>query len=135
MKNDEVVYFELNNWFSGTDYPSSGILHKWMCNDFKQKFRNEEWIKRNGLIVVHSLVDMSMNYCITAKRSWVEKRCPSLFNEKNRKFLRFPEEGEDVPEGRFGGHFLSFDEYEPGLYLDIEEEDSQGYYYYRVEKV
>ena len=42
----DIVYFELNNWFSGRDYPNAEPFLSWMEDDLNQKFRDEEWIKR-----------------------------------------------------------------------------------------
>ena len=35
MYIDDVVYFELNNWFSGRDYLSEEPIYSWLCNDLK----------------------------------------------------------------------------------------------------
>ena len=70
----DIVYFELNNWFSGRDYPNAEPFLSWMRDDLNQKFRDEEWIKENKLVVVESLVDMSMNFCIAATKEWIEEK-------------------------------------------------------------
>ena len=57
----EVVYFELNNWFSGRDYPDAEPFLSWMeCNKENKyyiQFRDESWIEENRLVVVESLVE------------------------------------------------------------------------------
>lgn len=105
---NEVVYFELNNWSAGRDYPNDEPFLSWMANDLKIKFRNEEWVKENNLCVVMDLVDMSQNFCITATKEWVEKNCPKLLTEYT-EFLRFPDEDGEV-QGRFGHWFLEYEE-------------------------
>lgn len=74
----ELVRFELNNWFGGMDYPDEEPFITWMCDDLNQYFMKENWTKENGLVVTVALVDMSFNYCIVAKKDWVERFCPKL---------------------------------------------------------
>lgn len=138
----EVVYFELNNWFAGRDYPIGEPFESWLCNDLKQTLCNEEWVKENKLVVVCGNLDMSMNYCISAPREWVEENCPDLLTDKSyeykiiqyhageektivhtgfyKDFLRFPlsssEEYEDLPEGRYGMNFLEYNEDNIGVH-------------------
>lgn len=90
----EVVYFELNNWFSDTFYPNEEPFTSWLGDDLNQFFLNESWVKENELCVNAYFIDMSLNYCITAPRSWVLKNCPNLFSFT--KFLRFPDENGKV---------------------------------------
>ena len=47
----DVVYFSVNNWFCGRDYPYDEQFIKWMHDDLNQYFRNEEWVKENKLCV------------------------------------------------------------------------------------
>lgn len=105
---DEIVYFELNNWFAGRDYTDAEPFLKWMRDDLKIKFRNESWVKENKLCVVVDFVDMSQNFCITAPKKWVENNCPELLTKFNA-FLREPDEYGDV-YGRFGHEFLKYNE-------------------------
>lgn len=94
---EEIVYFELNNWFSGRDYPNEEPFATWMS--FPINFMNSKWVKENKLVVVQRLVDMSVNFCISAPRSWVENNCPTLLT-KHTKFLRTRNKYGDV-EGKF----------------------------------
>lgn len=59
MENKEVVYFSVNNWFSGENYPPTKNFKKWLSDDFNQSFRNDEWCKENKLCVYYGCVDMS----------------------------------------------------------------------------
>lgn len=126
----EVVYFELNNWFAGRHYPDEEPFLSWMRDDMNQFFLNEDWVKENELCVNAYLIDMSLNYCITAPKEWVLKNCPNLLLTK---FLRFPDENGKVfgrtaayldikgdvhieepefleyNENNIGVHFLDFD--------------------------
>ena len=127
----DIIYFELNNWFGGRDYPNSEPFISWCRDDLNLRFNNEEWVKNNELCVVQSMVDMSTNWCITASKSWVEQNCPDLLSDKVysyetligdkngthkckyerhfKDFLRYPDEYGDV-EGRFGCPFLKYSE-------------------------
>ena len=127
----DIVYFELNNWFSGRDYPNAEPFLSWMRDDLNQKFRDEEWIKENKLVVVESLVDMSMNFCITTTKEWVENNCPKLLSTYEN-FVRKPEEGEDIPYGRFGCPFLEYNEGNIGYHY-AEEVKCNGYWQYVVD--
>lgn len=116
----DIVYFELNNWMSGTDYPADEPFISWMCDDFNIKFNNEDWLKENKLCVLKSYIDMSQNFCITATKEWVEKNCPKLLTDYT-KFLRQPDEYGFV-EGRFGHEFLEYNEDNIGLtWIDEDE--------------
>ena len=127
----DIVYFELNNWFSGRDYPNAEPFLSWMRDDLNQKFRDEEWIKENKLVVVESLVDMSMNFCITATKEWVEENCHELLSTY-KNFVRKPEDDEDVPYGRFGSPFLEYKEENIGYHC-AEEVECNGYWQYVID--
>lgn len=130
-----MVFFELGNWGCCEDYPNEEPFLGWLKDDFNLKFMDEQWVIDNGLIVIASRVDMAVNFCITAPDGWVEKNCPSLFdNPANHEFLREPFEGENVPDGRFGCPFYSLDERPAGLYWASEKEDDCGYLYYSVDE-
>lgn len=111
---NDVVYFELNNWFGGRDYPNDEPFNSWMCNDLNIKFRDKDWLKENKLCVVGTFIDMSQNFCITTTREWVEKNCPKLLTDYSM-FLREPKEGETEVYGRFGHEFLEYNENNIGL--------------------
>ena len=127
----DIVYFELNNWFSGRDYPNAEPFLSWMRDDLNQKFRDEEWIKENKLVVVESLVDMSMNFCITATKEWVEENCHELLSTY-KNFVRKPEDDEDVPYGRFGCPFLEYKEENIGYHY-ADEIECDGYEQYVID--
>lgn len=110
---DEIIYFELNNWFAGRDYPDDEPFLSWMSDDLKIKFHDEEWVIENKLCVVHDIVDMSSNFCITTTKEWVEDNCPDLLT-KYTEFLRTPDEYGNVI-GHFGHDFLEYDEYNFGI--------------------
>lgn len=137
MDMEDVVYFELNNWFSGRDYPNEEPFITWCGDDCNLYFSNEAWVKANKLCVVESLVDMSVNWCITAQREWVEKNCPKLLSDESiyvevlrptpsressiqtiaypyKSFIRIPDEDGDV-YGRFGTLFKEWSEDNIGI--------------------
>lgn len=126
----EVIYFELNNWFPERDYPDAEPFTDWMDDDSNQKFRDEDWIKENKLVVVESLVDMSMNYCITTTKEWVQLNCPELLT-KYSKFIRHSEDDE-VPYGRFGCPFLEYEENNIGYHY-AEKVECNGYWQYVID--
>ena len=77
--NEEVIYFNVNNWFYEKDYPPiSDEFSKWVCKGY---FMDDEWCKEQKLCVLAGNIDMSANYCISAPRSWVEKNCPQLLTD------------------------------------------------------
>ena len=77
-KDEEIVYFEINNWFAGRDYPDDEIFSKWI-NDYQ--FRDDEWCKENKLCVMCGAIDLSINYCVAAPKYWVEEHCPKLLTD------------------------------------------------------
>lgn len=120
----EIVYFELNNWSCGKDYPAAEPFLSWMGNDYKLAFLNESFVRENKLCVVKDIIDMSVNFCITATKQWVMDNCPELLT-KYTDFLRYPDEYGDVI-GRFDNEFLEYDEENIGIqdvYIDDEEDD------------
>jgi hypothetical protein len=110
---NDIVYFELNNWWAGTDYPDAEPFTTWMSNDLNLMFHNEEWVKQNKLCVAVDIIDMSVNFCITATKEWVLENCPKLLTDY-KDFLRFPDE-EGIVEGRFGHEFLEYSEENVGV--------------------
>lgn len=125
----EVVYFELNDWFRGRDYPDDEPFITWMKVLI---FRDEDWVKENKLVVVESTFDMSLNYCISATKEWVQTNCPELLT-KYTQFVRYGEE-DDLPEGQFGCPFLEYNENNIGYHYAEEREDDFGYLYYTIDE-
>ena len=127
----DIIYFELNNWMPYREYPPEAPYIEWCCltknqNDdkYKQpKLRDEEWLKENKLVVVEALLDMSMNFNITATKEWVENNCPSLLTTWS-KFIRIPNEGCNLPEGRWDTPFLPYEEKNIGYHYVVEHFDS-----------
>ena len=107
------------------------VIEKIKKNDLKQKFRDEKWIEENKLVVVESLVDMSMNFCITTTKEWVEENCPELLS-KYKEFIRKVDEDDEPPYGRFGCPFLEYDEENIGYHY-AEEVECNGYFQYIVD--
>lgn len=87
MTNKDVIFFSVNNWFEGRDYPPTKNFRKWLGNDLTQIFENDEWCKKNKLCVYYGLVDMSQNYTISASREWVEKNCPELLTDDEYTYI------------------------------------------------
>ena len=76
---NDIIYFEINNWFEGRDYPPYDVFKKWMGN---YQLANDEWCKENKLCVMYGSIDMSMNYCVAAPKSWVLENCPKLLSDE-----------------------------------------------------
>ena len=84
--NKDIIYFSVNNWFCGRDYPDTPNFRKWLGNDLKQSFANDEWCKENKLCVTCQVIDMSFGYAISAPREWVEKNCPEILTDKEYSY-------------------------------------------------
>lgn len=80
--NEEIIYFELDNWFCGRDYPNAQPFINWMGKDWDFCFGNDEWCKENKLCVEAGAIDMSTCFCISAPKSWVEENCPKLLTDE-----------------------------------------------------
>jgi len=105
---EKIVYFELNNWAAGNDYPNAEPFLSWMEDDCKIPFANDGWAKENRICVAATIIDMSQNFCITAPRDWVEKNCPELLT-KYTEFIRCPDEDGSV-YGNWDTLFLKYEE-------------------------
>ena len=70
--NEEIINFELNNWFAGRDYPMAEPFLSWMKNDLRIVFRNEDWVKANELVVVYFPLDI-------IRKNYLFGRCDSVF--------------------------------------------------------
>ena len=44
--NEEIIYFELNNWMPDKDYPNAEPFETWTSYEHFN-FDNEDWIKEN----------------------------------------------------------------------------------------
>lgn len=130
----KLVYFELNDWFSGRDYPNEEPFISWIKDN---KFCDGKWCKDNKLVVLAGFIDMSRNWCIAATESWVQQNCPQLlgdysctytiithtydkeldkpvdikteYSRKMSDFLRYPDDDGDV-YGRFDWRFPEYAE-------------------------
>ena len=107
----EIVYFELNNWFPGRDYPDAEPFNSWINTPtYTDTFEDNDWCIENKLCVVQTIIDMSLNYCVTATKEWVEANCPELLT-KYTQFLRYPNpEYDNEVYGRFGCTFKEWAE-------------------------
>ena len=80
---EEIVYFEINNWFCGRDYPKDDVFKKWIAT---YQFRDDEWCKKNKLVVLCGNIDMSISYCVAAPKSWVLENCPKLLTDEEYEY-------------------------------------------------
>ncbi len=102
---EEVVYFELDNWFCGRDYPNAEPFITWMSNDLNLRFKDDKWCKENKLCVEACTIDMSVCFCVSASKSWVETNCPKLLtDEECGEFVitgYYNEKGEEITEKKY----------------------------------
>ena len=116
----EIINFELNNWWPDDYYPNCEPFISYVCflkeRNYYVKFRDTNWIKENKLVIVETIEDMSVNFCVTATKSWVEENCPEILT-KYSKFIRTLEEGEDKVRGDFGCPFLDYTEENIGYHF------------------
>ena len=76
----DVIYFELNNWFRGRDYPPGEPFDSWIRT---HQLSNDDWCKENKICVRYGMIDMSDNYIVTATKEWVEKNCSQLLTDES----------------------------------------------------
>lgn len=143
---NEIIYFELNNWVGGDDYPFAEPFLTWCGNDEHLYFNDEKWVKENKLCVVKEYIDMSNNWCVTATREWVEQNCPDLLSDSGTftttqvvykvyytsmhpycSFLRIPDPKTGVVKGQFGTVFLEYSEDNIGIHCIEDGEDEYGW--------
>lgn len=108
---NDIICFELNNWFAERDYPDVEPFLTWMDDDniYDEKYlTDDKWAKENNICVAAECIDMSVNVCVTSSKEWVEKNCPELLT-KYTTFLRTHDENGDT-YGRFGTKFLTYDQ-------------------------
>ena len=98
---EDIIYFSVNNWFCGRDYPPTENFKKWLGDDINQTFSDDKWAKENKLCIYDGIIDMSRNYTIAAPRSWVEKNCPELLTDKEYTYIvREYDSKESVKQGK-----------------------------------
>lgn len=82
MNQEEIIYFEVDNWFCGRDYPNEEPFLTWMKDDMNLTLKNDDWAKENKLCIMAGPIDMSICFCVAAPRSWVEATCPKLLTDE-----------------------------------------------------
>lgn len=108
--DEEIVYFELDNWFCGQDYPNAEPFISWMGKDYNFCFGDDAWCKENKLCIEAGPIDMSTCFCISAPISWVRENCPKLLTDE--------ECGAEVTSQHGDGHgnWVTEKRYEPCKY-------------------
>jgi len=123
----DVVYFEINNWWRGADYPDTDKFRTWTGNNpdesWHMYFEDERWVKKHQLCVVAERIDMSVNWCVTAPKRWVLDNCPELLVDW-KKFLKFPDKDGDV-YGRWGTKFLEWKEENIGVVSRYDDDEDE----------
>ena len=82
--NDKIVYFSINNWMYGQDFPAGEPFNEWMLS---YQLCDDKWCKENKICVKVGHIDMSTNYCVTATREWVENNCPQLLTDDSYEYI------------------------------------------------
>lgn len=128
MSEEEVICFELNDWMPKQDY-SDETRYELMCcyipNATRTSFAlplllRPEFVEKHKLVVVSAMIDMSTNFCVTAKRSWVEKEIPDLLTTY-KEFVRCVGTNIDFKilnsEGEQNAPFLPYSEENIGIHF------------------
>lgn len=79
----DIVNFSFNNWFGGRDYPIGEKYSKLVCENY---FNKDDWVKENKLVVVTGPIDMSLNWCVSAPKQWVEENLPELLTDDEYEY-------------------------------------------------
>ena len=82
MNKEDIIYFSVNNWICGQDYPPIKNIYDWLSDSNSEGFKNNEWCKKNKLCVYWGYIDLSVNYTIAAPKEWIEKNCPELLTDE-----------------------------------------------------
>lgn len=100
IREDKMIQFELNNWAQDRDFPYEEPFITWMDEEnFNLYLTDSKWVNEQGIGVVWTFIDMSINFCITTPEEWVKKNCPNLFKypqfirEKSKWGVPFKEKG------------------------------------------
>ena len=80
---EEIIYFEINNWFSGRDFPNDETFRKFVR---EQLFSDDQYCKEHRICVKHGCIDMSHNWCVAAPKSWVIENCPQLLSDEGYEY-------------------------------------------------
>lgn len=133
---EEVIYFSVNNWGPGRDYPLTDNFEKWLGDDFNQQFQDDTWAKENKLCIYAGFIDMSQNYNITAPRSWVEKNCPELLTDDEYTFYEYGCNGKVIEHKKKYSDFVNVPDKDGDVvskwgwpYLEYKEENFGVHYY------
>ena len=110
--NDSIIHFELNDWIIDESYPDCEPINTWIDDN---KFCNKTWVNENKLVVTAGVIDMSINWLISAPKSWVERKCPILLSTTCSKFLRKPDKFGKVM-GNFGWIFPEYNSNNIGIH-------------------
>lgn len=150
---EEIIYFEIDNWFAGRDYPNAQPFLNWMNDDLNLTFTNNDWCIDNHLCVEATIIDMSVCFCVSAPRSWIEENCPKLLTDEEcggikiishydanigamineteydhcsySKFICKPDENGEV-YGRISNlHFAEYKEENFGVHWNDEEDEDE----------
>ena len=124
LSKPEIIYFEVNNWISGENYPAEEPFLDWMSygESGLSVFASDEWVAENQLVVRAMPLDMSLNFCVTAPRKWVELNCPCLLERRNARFLYPPAPNGEAPCGK-EDYFEDYAEPNIGKIIWHEEEE------------
>lgn len=92
--DSEIVYLELNNWIPSDN--EMGMI------EFLDRIDDNE-VREAEVCVAYTVWDLSLNYWVTCKRSWLEKNFPELINNT----IGRQEEHLDWKPENYGYHFFT----------------------------
>lgn len=133
----EIIYFEVNNWFVGRDYPVDDPFGEWTNGKVKPEYvkpilTDDTWAKENKICIKYGPYDMSICYFVTAPLEWVKENCPCLLKPENEKFICKPEKEGELPKGWLGKKNTLFLEYKEenfgSKWINDDGDDPFGFY-------
>ena len=107
--SEEIYFIELNHWSAGDGYPAEEPFFTWMSDsNLDTYFRNEEFVMNNKICVRWFIIDMSIDFLITAPKSFIDKFCPELWKSENKKFIQSAKKLTELPYSWLYGEYEEF---------------------------
>ena len=91
----EIVYFELNNWFPGRDYPDAEPFNSWINTPtYTDAFEDNDWCIENNRMDLNDRFDEEKNGCTTKEVGYKSNlkwwfKCPRGLHDSDQYFMCF----------------------------------------------